>query len=269
MSRRRCRRGPAIRPETELGDEAVGRPGLVRDAVDPDLAVGVVGPVDRRDRVDHRRRPLQVGPADDEVGHADRLVGGGAGVAGSIAGPDDDVGRPGVRQAVDGERRAAHRRVVRPDVAEGLPAVNVSKQRAGERHVVHDRRPAERQAGLRRRSGPASRRPPTGRRRARLRRRLRGVPPLAADDVHTISAVEPDRQRLRPGLDRRRHEPPAWRPTAWSPSSGPPDGSDPTGDAAWTWSMPAFNVAPAATTSSSPPMLRRQPGRTTTPSATR
>ena len=107
----------AVRPEPELGDQARRGTRLVRDAVDPDLAVGVVGPIDGRDGVRHRRRPLEVGPADGEVRQADDLVRRGARIAGGVERANDDVVTARILESVDREGRARDRGSVRLDVA--------------------------------------------------------------------------------------------------------------------------------------------------------
>ena len=70
--------------------------------------------------------------------------------------------------------------------------------------------------------------------------------------THTISAVEPDRQRLRPGLDRRRRRAsPAPTPSLIAQLGFGPDGSNPAGNAAWSGSTRRSTPTPATTTSSS------------------
>ena len=61
--------------------------------------------------------------------------------------------------------------------------------------------------------------------------------------THTISRGQPDRQRLRTGLDRRRHQ------ASRAPTPGlraqlgfGPDGSNPAEQRRWTWVDAAFNA---------------------------
>ena len=119
-----------IGAEAELRLERRGRPGEVRDAVDPDLAVDVRGARDGRDRVRQRGRPLQVRPADLEMRQRRHLVRGGALVAGRITRPHDVVVLPRVAEAGVRERRARERRVVRlhPAAARERAAVDVVRR---------------------------------------------------------------------------------------------------------------------------------------------
>src|SRR5439155_9905454 len=64
----------AVRAEPELRDETRRRTRLVGHTVDPELAVDVLGPVHGADHVRGLRWPLEVGPADDEMGQSACLV---------------------------------------------------------------------------------------------------------------------------------------------------------------------------------------------------
>ena len=136
-------------------------------------------------------------------------------------------------------RRGRLRRLAQPAVGRRL--------REGERRAAsrarRSRSPASRNAGARtttssaRSTRPATPSGPRTRSSAlpHLDDRL-GEPAVAADaDPHDLGG-EPDGQRLRPGLDRRRDEPARRRRRRSMAQLGfGPDGSNPAGNAGWTW----------------------------------
>ena len=116
----------AVRAETELGPEARRLPRLARDAVDPDLAVDVVRPIDGADRVVYRRRELHVRPADLKVRERRHLARGEALVARRVESADDVVDRARVAEA--GVRKGRRSRRPGKDVAaarDGAPVDRV------------------------------------------------------------------------------------------------------------------------------------------------
>ena len=201
----------------------------------------------RRDASTRRRarrhaRPARGGVVLDERRRRPDAAGGAAGLARR---PSTGDGRSQLAwNAV--ARRGRLRRLPQPGHA--AAATCASARRPSRRTTVHAtpacanaprvllRRPRARRGRQR------ERRLERGAGRAASRDRL-GEPAVAADARPHDQRVEPDGQRLRPGLDRRRDQPAG-------PDAGPPrrssasarDGINPSGNAPGRGSTPSFNI---------------------------